>query len=246
MATIIDILHQNWLLLMVGQFPYGPMGGLVLTVLLSILGLVLAMPVGLLIALARISPYRAVNVPATVLVYVMRGIPLLMLIFWVYFFVPLLLGRTVSGFTTMLCSLVIYESAYLAEILRAGILGLPQAQQEASRALGIGYFQTLRKVILPQAVYNMTPAIVSQFATTIMDTSLASVISVNELTFSANQLNSTLLTKPLQVYAILAAIYFVLCYALSRLAHMLEKRVARKRAGLAFPLPAAAADAALH
>src|SRR5262249_46748885 len=152
------------------------------------------------VALARLSSRRAIRVPATVLVYAMRGMPLLMLIFWVYFFVPLLLGHTVSGFTTMLCSLVIYESAYLAEIVRAGIEGLPSGQREAARALGLSAGQTMRKVILPQALYSMMPAIVSQFATTIMDTSLASVISVNEVTFSANQLNSTLLTKPLQVY----------------------------------------------
>ncbi|MGI4812377.1 MAG: amino acid ABC transporter permease [Janthinobacterium lividum] len=234
---IIDIVRQNWLLLLVGQFPYGPMGGLVLTFLLSFLGLVLAFALGLLIALARISAYKSLRMPATALVYLMRGIPLLMLIFWAYFFVPLVVGTSVSGFTTMLCSLVIYESAYLAEIIRAGIQGLPSGQQEAARALGLSAWQTMRRVILPQALYNMMPAIINQLAITIMDTSLASVISVNEVTFSANQLNATLLTKPLQVYAILAAVYFVLCFALSRLAHLLEKRVSRKRAGYRSPIP---------
>lgn len=235
---IFDILQQNWLLLLVGQYPHGPMGGLVLTCVLSVLGLVLGLPVGLLIALARISRHAFIRMPATALVYVMRGMPLLMLIFWVYFFAPLLLGDMVSGFTTMLCTLVIYQSAYLAEIIRAGIQGLPSGQQEAARALGLNPWQAMRKVVLPQALYNMMPAIVNQFATTIMDTSLASVISVNEVTFSANQLNSTLLTKPLEVFLILAALYFALCFSLSRLALMLERAISRKRAGYV-PKPSA-------
>ena len=87
--------------------------------------------------------------------YLVRGLPLLMFIFWAYFFVPLIIGRPVAGTTTMVVALVCYESAYLAEIIRAGIQALPPGQQEAGRALGLSYLQTMRRVILPQALYNM-------------------------------------------------------------------------------------------
>lgn len=232
MGDIISILRDNWTLLLIGQYPHGPLGGLAITFILSVLGLVLAFPLSVAIALARVSPLRWVRAPATFVVYVVRGVPLIMFIFWVYFFVPLLVGRTVSGFTTMLVTLVIYEAAYLAEVIRAGIEGLPKGQTEAARAVGLSYMQTTFKVILPQALYNMVPAMISQFVSTIKETSLGYVISVNELTFAANQINSTLLTKPFQVFLILAMTYFLLCFSLTQLARSIERRIARKRAGL--------------
>ena len=187
---------------------------------------------GVVLALARVSPIRLLYWPATAVVYVMRGLPLIMLIFWVYFFLPVLVGAPVSGFSTLLATLVIYEAAYLAEIVRAGIESLPRGQMEAARRVGLGYMQAMRKVILPQAFYNMVPAMVSQFVSTIKETSLGYVISVHELTFAANQINSTLLTQPFPVFVMLAAIYFVLCFALTQVARHLERRVARRRAGV--------------
>lgn len=232
MGDIASILHDYGLLLLIGQYPNGPLGGLALTCILAVLGIALAFPVGIGLALARTSRFRLVYWPATALVYVMRGVPLLMLIFWVYFFLPVIVGRAVSGFSTMLATLVIYEAAYLAEIVRAGIESLPRGQMEAARSVGLTYMQAMRRVVLPQAIYNMVPAMLSQFVSTIKETSLGYVISVNELTFSASQVNSTLLTKPFPVYAVLAAIYFLLCFSLTQLARHLERRVARRRAGI--------------
>jgi polar amino acid transport system permease protein len=231
MTDILDILRDNWTLLLVGQYPSGPLGGLAMTLILSILGLALAFPLGVALALAGVSPIRWLRIPATAIVYVARGVPLVMFIFWFYFFLPALIGHTVSGFTTMVVTLVIYEAAYLSEVIRAGIEGLPKGQAEASRALGMSYMQTTFKVILPQALYNMVPAIVSQFVSTIKETSLGYVISVNELTFAASQLNNTLLTKPFPVFVILAAIYFVLCFTLTQLARYWERRISHARAG---------------
>ncbi|WP_211463621.1 amino acid ABC transporter permease [Collimonas silvisoli] len=231
MMDILDIVRDNWILLLIGQYPNGPLGGLAITLLLSVAGLALAFPVSILLTIARVSPLRWIRMPATVVVYVVRGVPLIMFIFWVYFFVPLLIGSTVSGFTTMLITLVIYQAAYLAEVIRAGIEGLPGGQSEAARALGMSYMQTIVKIILPQALYNMLPAMVSQFVSTIKETSLGYVISVNELTFAANQVNSTLLTKPFPVFMLLALIYFLLCFTLSQFAHFLERRITNKRAG---------------
>jgi polar amino acid transport system permease protein len=232
MGEIASILHDYGLLLLVGQYPTGPLGGLALTFILAVLGLALAFPLSVLLALARVSPFRILYWPATALVYVMRGLPLIMLIFWVYFFLPVIVGQPVSGFSTLLATLVIYEAAYLAEIVRAGIESLPHGQMEAARSVGLSYMQAMRKVILPQAIYNMVPAMLSQLVSTIKETSLGYVISVNELTFAANQINSTLLTRPFPVFVILASIYFVLCFTLTQIARHLEKRVARRRAGI--------------
>jgi polar amino acid transport system permease protein len=99
-------------------------------------GIALAFPLSVGIALARISAFAWLRRPAAVLVYVVRGVPLLMFIFWVYFFVPVLIGRTVSGFTTMVITLVIYQSAYLAEIVRAGIEGLPSRPDRSGPCRG--------------------------------------------------------------------------------------------------------------
>lgn len=228
---MFDILRDNWTLLLIGQYPHGPLGGIVLTILLSLSALVIAFPLGILVALARISPFRFLRAPATGLVYMVRGIPLLMVIFWVYFLVPVLTGYPVTGFVTMLCALVIYDSAYLGEIIRAGIEGLPKGQAEASRALGMSYMKTMRAVILPQALYNVVPSMVTQFVSTIKETSLGYIINVQEISFAADQINNRLLTKPFPVYLILALSYFALCYALTQLAQYLERRVTRKRAG---------------
>lgn len=243
MGELLYILSDYGVLLLVGQYPNGPLG-LAITLLLSILGVVLAFPLGVAMALARISPYKLLRWPFTAIVYFARGVPLLMFIFWMYFFLPVLIGHPVSGFGTMLITLVVYESAYLSEIVRAGIQGLPKGQMEGARAIGLSYMQTMRLVILPQALYNMVPAMLGQFVSTIKETSLGYVISVNELTFAANQINSVLATKPFQVFLLLAALYFALCFSLTQTARMLEKRIATRRAGpqagapsSSFPVP---------
>jgi polar amino acid transport system permease protein len=233
MYSVFEILRDNWLLLLIGQYPNGPLGGIAATLILSVLGITLAFPLSVLLALARLSPLRLLSWPAAVLVYVVRGVPLLMVILWVYFLVPILVGREVSGFTTMLCTLVIYEGAYLSEVVRAGIQALPKGQGEAARALGHSHLGTMWYVILPQALYNMLPSMLSQFISTIKETTLGYVINVQELTFAANQINNQLLTKPFQVFFILAMTFYVVCFSLTQLAQWLERRIAYKRLGAA-------------
>jgi polar amino acid transport system permease protein len=202
---------------------------------LAALGLALSFPCAIALAIARLSPYRAVRLPATALIQVVRGLPLLMFIFWAYFFLPVVTGKAISGFTTLLCALVIYESAYLAEIIRAGIQAMPAGQMAAARSLGFGYFGAMRRVVLPQVLYNVLPSLMSQFVSTIKETSLGYVIGVHELTFAASQVNNILLTKPAQVYGILALTYFFVCLALTQTARHLEKRIALRRAGRSTP-----------
>jgi len=246
--NMIGIVSDNWLLLLVGQFPNGPLGGIAATLILSILGIALAFPLSVAMALARLSPWLVLRWPATALVYVVRGVPLLLIILWVYFLLPLLIGARVPGFVTMLATLVIYEGAFLSEIVRAGITALPRGQMDAARALGHSHLGAMRYVILPQALFNMIPSIISQFVSTIKETTLGYIINVPELTFAAGQINNRLLTKPFEVYFILAIIYFIVCWTLTKVASTLERRIAARRAqstnALAAPALAAASAGA--
>ncbi|MBB5608950.1 MULTISPECIES: amino acid ABC transporter permease [unclassified Janthinobacterium] len=224
---MLELIQDYWLYFLVGRYPEGPLGGLALTVLLAGLALVLSLPLGLLLGLARISPWRALRWPVTALVHVVRGIPLLLVIFWAYFFLPSLTGHESGQFTTMLVALVIFDGIYLAEIVRAGVQAVPKGQLEAARSLGLPYLSAMRTVILPQALRHMLPSLVNQFVSTIKETSLGYIIGLAEVSFVASQINGLVLTKPVQVYFLLGLTYFILCFSLSRAAFWLERRQAR-------------------
>ncbi len=225
-----ELVATYGLYFLVGQYPHGPLGGLSLTLALAGAAILLALPLGLLLGVARISPWTALRLPITALVWTVRGAPLLMVVFWAYFFLPALTGHKTSQFTTMLAALVLFDAVYLAEILRAGLQALPRGQLEAARALGLSWLQALRLVLLPQALRHMLPSLVNQFVTTIKHTSLGTIIGLSELSFIANQINVQVLVKPLEVYGTLAASYFVLCFGLSRLAGLLERRLQTRAA----------------
>jgi polar amino acid transport system permease protein len=228
-SDFTNILSTYGLQLLIGEFPHGPLGGLALTLILAVTGLICAFPLAVLCGIARTSSIRWVSVPAAMLVHTVRGLPVLMLIFWAYFIVPLLTGKSISGTTTLICALIAYETAFLGEVIKAGIQAIPKGQVEASRSLGMSYFRTMREIVLPQAMFNMIPSILNQLISLIKNTSLAYIISVNELTYAAYQVNAQLLTKPFQVYFLLALIYFVICYALSSLVGLAERRIKNKR-----------------
>lgn len=230
---MLDILHNYGLILLIGQYPKGPLGGLAMTLILAALALVLSFPLAVLVGIARTSPIRWVAWAAAIYANSIRGLPLLLVVFWAYFAVPALTGKSVSALTMMLVALVVYESAYLGEIVRAGIDALPRGQSQAAKALGLGYWQTLRQIVLPQALYNMIPSMLNQFVVVVKNTSLAYVIGVDELTNAAYQVNSQLLSKPFEVFALLAATYFTVCFALSRGVELVERRIARSRRGVA-------------
>jgi polar amino acid transport system permease protein len=150
-----------------------------------------------------------------------------MVVFWAYFFLPALTGRKTGQFATMLAALVLFNGAYLSEVVRAGIQGIARGQIEAARSLGLSHVMTLRWIVLPQALRNMLPSLVNQFVTTLKETSLGYIIGLQEVAFIASQVNSQVVVHPLLVYGILALTFFILCFALSRAACALERRLAR-------------------
>ncbi|WP_144640313.1 amino acid ABC transporter permease [Bordetella genomosp. 13] len=230
---MLEILQKYGVMFLVGSWPQGPLGGFAATLLLAALGLALAFPIAVLLGFARAGQFRSLRILAICWVTAFRGVPLIMIIFWAYFAVPLVTGMSISAFKTALVAIVLYESAFLAEIVRAGLQGLPRGQTEAARSMGLSYWQSMRYVILPQALVNMIPSLVSQFVSTIKATSIVYIIGVEEVTFVGQQVNSIELTSALRTYLILAGFYFVICGALSRLARRVEVRIQKRRLGLA-------------
>jgi polar amino acid transport system permease protein len=157
-----------------------------------------------------------------------RGTPLLMVIFWAYFLLPTVTGHRTNQFTTMLTALVVFDGAYLAEIVRAGIQALPKGQMLSARSLGLSYMQSMAYVILPQALRNMLPSLVNQLVSTIKETSLGYIISLPEVSFVAGQISTQALTQSAQIYLLLALSYFVMCFGLTRCAYLLERRLAAR------------------
>jgi polar amino acid transport system permease protein len=228
---MLELIQTYWLYFLVGQYPQGPLGGLALTILLAALALLLSMPVGLVLGLARVSPYRIIRWPVTALVFVVRGTPLLMVVFWAYFFLPSVTGVKTDQFSTMLMALMVFDGVYLAEIVRAGIQGLPKGQFDSARSLGMSYLTAMRLVILPQALRHMLPSLVNQFVATIKETSLGYIIGLSEVSFIATQINNLVFTRAIEVYLVLGLSYFILCFGLSRFAYALDRRLHGQAAG---------------
>jgi len=228
-AQIVEIIDVYWLLILVGQFPEGPLGGLALTLCMALAGLIGAIPLALVAGVIRTCPGTIAYYPISAFVHAIRGTPVLLLIFWAYFAVPLLFGGSISGVATVVIALIVYEVAFLAEVLRAGIEALPKGQIEAARTLGLSYRQAMQDVILPQALFNVIPSIISQFINLVKNTSLGYIISVHELTYTAYQVNSQLLTGTLPVFTLLAIIYFCICFSLSQAVSWAERKVERLR-----------------
>ena len=223
---MMELVDTYWLYFLVGQYPHGPLGGLALTVILATLGLLLALPLGILLGIARFSPRAWLRLPVTGWVWVVRGTPLLMVVFWAYFFLPTVTGHKTDQFWTMLIALIVFDAAYIAEIVHAGLRALPRGQLQASMSLGLTRGQALRVILLPQALRHMLPSLINQFVATIKETSLGTIIGLAELSFIANQINAQVLVKPVEIYLTLAASYFVMCFGLTRVAKIFERRLA--------------------
>lgn len=222
---MLDIIRDNWLLLLIGQYPSGPLGGLAMTLILAIAGLILSFSLGVVLAVASICPIKPVRWAAVATITCFRSLPLLLLIFWIYYVLPVIIGLSIPAFATMLATLVLYQGAYMAEVVRTGLQSVPTGQTEAASALGFGFTARVVHILLPQALRNMLPSIITQFVSLTKDTSLGYVIGVGELTYVANQLNSSLLTKPFEVFGLLALTYFILCFTLASIARLVEARM---------------------
>jgi len=218
----LSVVANNWKFLIVqGLIGFGPfIGG---TLRLAIPAIVLGFVLGIFVGLARLAEARLIRVPATAYVEFFRGVPLVMVIFWIWFIIPQLLRLPIPEYGVALTAFVIFEAAYFGEIVRAGVQSVPRGQVEAATALGMTTAKTMTYVILPQALKNMVPSLVTQMIVLFKDTSLASIIGYVDLTKAAQIVNNREI-KPFQLYLFIAVIYWICTYSMSRVAQRLEHR----------------------
>lgn len=210
----------------------GLWGGLPLTLLLSALSLAACFPLAVLLALGRISALPVIRSLCTVYVELIRGVPLVSVLFMASFLFPLFMpeGFSIDVLVRVLVAMALFAAAYLSEVIRGGLQSIPRGQYEAAAALGLSYWQTQRKIILPQALATVVPGIMNNFISTFKDTSLVTIVSLYELTGSLDiAVNSdpTWMPYKLEGYLFIAAIYFVFCFSLSRYSQWIEQQVNR-------------------
>ncbi len=210
-------------LIVQGLIGIGPfIGG---TLRLAIPAIILGFLLGIAVGLARLAEARWIRVPATMYVEFFRGVPLVMVIFWIWFIVPQLLRRPIPEYGVALTAFVIFEAAYFGEIVRAGVQSVARGQVEAATALGMTATKTMAYVVLPQALKNMVPSLVTQMIVLFKDTSLASIIGYVDLTKAAQIVNNREI-RPFELYLFIAVVYFICTYSMSLLARRLERRTA--------------------
>lgn len=198
-------------------------GGLLVTFELAVIALLGGLTLGTAIAIARLSNAPWIYWPATAYVNFIRGIPLILVIFWLYFLMPVISGHSAGEFLSAAFAFVIFESSYFAEIIRAGIQSIRRGQVNAGLATGLTRRQVMRHIVLPQGFRNMIPSLLTQCIVLFQDTSLAYVIGVKEFLRRANLLDARVF-RSVEIYLFVAVVYFVLCYAGSLLSRRLENR----------------------
>jgi len=200
------------------------LSGFTTTIFISVVSISLSIILGLVVAIPSLAKNKFLTYLNIGYVEIVRAIPLLVLILWIYYGLPIMTGISFSPFVSGIIALTISESAFQAEIFRAGINSIRKPQWEAGSSLGLGFFKKLRLVILPQAVRNILPAIGNQFVYVLKMSSLVSIIGIGDLTRKANELVVTTY-RPLEIYTFLILEYLILILIVSFLVRKLEKKM---------------------
>jgi len=197
--------------------------GLWMTCALTVLSMVIGLVVGLVVALFRLSGWRILAVPATVFTELFRTTPLLVQVVWIFTVLPLMTGVALSPFFSGLVALGLNVAAFMAEIYRTGIYSVDRGQRHAAHALGMTNAQTMRRIVLPQAVMRMVPPMAAMWVALFKDTSILATIGVVELMYEARYLASDTF-RPLEIFTAVAVVYFALAYPQSLLVNRLYER----------------------
>ncbi|HEA5871522.1 TPA: ABC transporter permease subunit [Staphylococcus aureus] len=198
--------------------------GIKITILISLIGVALGSILGAFVALMKLSKIKIISWIASIYIEILRGTPMLVKVFIVFFGITAALGLDISALVCGTIALVINSSAYIAEIIRAGINAVDKGQMEAARSLGLNYRQTMKSVIMPQAIKNILPALGNEFVTLIKESSIVSTIGVGEIMFNA-QVVQGISFDPFTPLLVAAALYFVLTFVLTRIMNMIEGRL---------------------
>jgi len=207
--------------------------GMTFTLTLTALAMTGGIVFGTLLAMMRLSSYKLLNVPAALYVNLMRSVPLVLVIFWFYFLVPWIggwiVGATqpiqVGAFWSSVITFTMFEAAYYAEIMRAGIQSVSRGQVSAGQALGLNYWQSMGYVVLPQAFRNMLPVLLTQTIILFQDTSLVYVLSIVDFLGAAARIAQRD-GRLIEMYLFVAVVYFIISYSLSYVVKRLQQRIA--------------------
>jgi His/Glu/Gln/Arg/opine family amino acid ABC transporter permease subunit len=200
------------------------LSGLTTTIFISVISIIISMILGFVIAVPSLAKSKFLTYINISYVEIVRAIPLLVLILWIYYGLPIMTGISFSPFVSGIIALAISESAFQAEIFRAGINSIKKAQWEAGSSLGLNFFKRLRLVILPQAIKNILPALGNQFVYVLKMSSLVSIIGIGDLTRKANELVVSTY-RPLEIYTFLILEYLILILIVSFFVRKLERKL---------------------
>ena len=197
------------------------------TLLISALTLVASVLLGMVIALADMSPLRPVRFLGYAVGEVVRNTPILVQLLWVYYVLPIVFDISIDAFTACVIGLTLYSSAFIAEIYRAGIQSVPRGHREAAQVLGLSPLDAFVRIVLPQALRATLPPLAANFVQLIKFSSLAAVISVSEVTRRGMELSSSTF-RPLEIFTFIALVYFIICWPLAQGIRLWEKRLAAR------------------
>ncbi|MFT2098198.1 amino acid ABC transporter permease [Marinomonas sp. 2405UD66-6] len=200
--------------------------GMKTTLLLTVAAIVGGIIIGTALAMIRLAKIPVLSWAAAAYVNFFRSLPLILVIFWLYFLVPLILGRPVGAFASVLVAFILFEAAYYSEIIRAGISSIRSGQVAAARAIGMTYSQTMRFVVLPQAFKAMIPVLLTQAIILFQDTSLVYVVGLKDFLVSA-ELIANRDQKLIEMFIFVAVVYFTICFAGSMLVSRLQRKLSR-------------------
>jgi His/Glu/Gln/Arg/opine family amino acid ABC transporter permease subunit len=201
------------------------LAGTATTILLTIATMAIAVPCGMVVAILRLYAWAPVRALATAYVELFRNLPLILVVFWAFYVLPILTGLGLSPLATGLTALALNVTAYNAETFRAGINSIRRGQVEAAMALGMGRTQALSRIIVPQALRRILPVLASTWVSLFKDTSLVSVIAVSELAYVSMQIRSQTF-RVLEMLTAMAAIYWLLGYPQAKLVDWIQRRFA--------------------
>jgi polar amino acid transport system permease protein len=199
--------------------------GLGFTILYSVGTILAGLMIGFAVGIARLAPSRAVNYPLILYIETFRCTPLLVQLIWFYYALPVVIGLDIPAHAAAAMTLSLYTGAFYAEIIRGGVNSIERGQWDAARAIGMRRGQVMRRVILPQAIKRMVPPFMNQSIMQLKNTSLVSTIAVSDLLYQGEIITATTY-RPLEVYTVVALIYFGVLFPLTLVAQQIEKRLA--------------------
>lgn len=227
-ATAGQVMGYTWHFQVVWDYRMVFVRGAIITAQITFWATLIGLALGLPLGLMRRSPAAVLRVPAAIFVELFRSTPALVQLVWIYYSLPILTGLQMSNTVSVSIGLGLHASAYFAEIFRAGVNSIDKGQWDASRAIGMTYGQSMRRIVLPQAVRRMVPPFINEFASLIKLTSLASALAVNELLHEATNLINTTY-RPLEVYTVLALVFAALIYPFIYASARLERHWLRRQ-----------------